>query len=498
MANEKGNHLLEKSILPVGSNGKTMGMIGYFMLWVGMVVMIVAYQFGGDAVSSYPLLTSIIVIFAAYLAIGFIMLLSADIGTEHGLSFAVFLRAPFGIIGTHFPVVSRGVVAACWFGIQTYLGALALNGIFQYLVGYDNWILWYTLFAIVQLVNTALGIKAVETFANLAAPILIAISVWMYYHLDGMVVEQGENIWTFVGGQDASLLAIFMANLTLWAALAIDIPNISRYLKVKTGTKSFGSRNRNIFLAQLVALPVVSTLMAFIGAIAYIATGDWNPITIIQNNETGFSLIVLLALVTIAQWSTNNAANLIPAALAFVNAAAPHLSYKMGVVLAGIIGSLSMPWFILDNLYVFLGYFGATLSAIAGIMFCDYYLIRKRRLNVPDLYKVNGQFRYAKGFNPAGFIAWVVSGALAILFMEYSYIIGIASGAILYYALMTGWILKKYPQQEIESNFDDNYLAASVNIDWTYSGKKDGFVRTPVKTIYKEEQVFDGVQVNTE
>lgn len=77
-------------------------------------------------------------ILLANLAIGAVMLLTADIGTEHRLSFAVCLRAPFGIRGTHLPAVSRGIVAAMWFGIQTYLGALASNGVGEYFPGFSN------------------------------------------------------------------------------------------------------------------------------------------------------------------------------------------------------------------------------------------------------------------------------------------------------------------------------------------------------------------------
>ena len=83
------------------------------------------------------------------------------------------------------------------------------------------------------------------------------------------------------------------------------------------------------------------------------------------------------------------------------------------MALAGVVGTLCFPWAILDNLFVFLGYYGAFLSAIGGIMIADYYLIRRRRLNVPDLYRLDGQFRYAGGFNPAGLIAWLVAGGLA-------------------------------------------------------------------------------------
>lgn len=89
------------------------------------------------------LTTVVLTIFLANVGIGLLMLLTADIGIEHGLPFAVYLRAPFGIYGTHLPAVSRGVVASMWFGIQTYLGALALNGIGSHFLGLDNWFVWY-------------------------------------------------------------------------------------------------------------------------------------------------------------------------------------------------------------------------------------------------------------------------------------------------------------------------------------------------------------------
>lgn len=472
---QERNNLLEVSILPTLNKNRTIGFYGYISIWIGMVVMIVAYQFGATAIASHPIGVSLLAIFLGYLCIGAVMLLSADIGTEHGLSFAVYLRAPFGIYGTHFPTVSRGIVAAIWFGIQTYLGALALNGIFEYLTGFDNWFVWYLLFTIVQVVNTALGIKAVEHFANLAAPILVIISIWMYFYLDDIAAVNGKNLWTFAGSEHTALFAVFMANFSLWSALAVDIPNITRYLKVDSGTKSFGKRNRNLFVAQLVALPVLSTFLALIGAVAYVATGDWNPITIIQNNQTGFILIVLLALVVLAQWSTNNAANLIPAALSFVNAGAPHIGYKMGVVLAGIVGTITMPWLILNNLFTFLGYYGGALSAVAGIMMCDYYFIRRRRLNVPDLFKAKGQYTYSGGFNWAGLISWVLAGALAIWQLQWAYLVGFPAGFIIYYILMKAWILPSYPQAEITSGYNEDFLATSVGKDWVY--EDNGFTR---------------------
>ncbi|MDB6176299.1 NCS1 family transporter [Paracoccus sp. Z330] len=469
--------LIEESILPTSLNQRPIGMLGYAWIWVGIAVIIATYSLGAGGVEGgIPLINVIAIIALANLVIGAFMLLTADIGTEHGLSFAVYLRAPFGVRGTHLPALSRGVVAAMWFGIQTYLGALALNGIGQYFLGFDGWALWYVVFAALQVANTAMGIKSVERLASLAAPAILAISVWMYFTLEGVAQTEGINIWTWQGTGQMSVAVLFVSNMAFWSTLAIDIPNLTRFLQVEPGTRRFTRRNRKVFLAQLLALPVTQGLIAGIGAVSFIATGNWNPVEVIQGQGQGVSLVLLLALVVLAQWSTNNSANLIPSALTFINFAPRVINYKMAVVIAGIVGTLCMPWKLLDNLFVFLGYYGAFLSAIGGIMIADYYVLRRRRLNVPALYQMDGQFSYAGGFNPAGLIAWCVAGGIAAWYSQYAILIGFPLGLVLYVLLMKFWILPAYPQAELQAEQDDAYLATSVGLSWSYR-KGTGFAR---------------------
>ncbi len=477
------NRLLEEAILPTWLNQRALTFWGFNYIWIGLAVVIVTFQYGANGVAAgYTILTVLAIVWFATAALAILMTATADIGTEHGLSFAVYLRAPFGTVGTHLPAISRGIVAACWFGIQTYLGALAINGIVDFLTGFDFWPLWYALFLIVQTVNVALGIKAVERLASIAAPAILAIAIWMYFNLAGVAQTEGTNIWTFAGdGAPISLLALFAANMAVWSALSVDIPNITRFVAAKP-TKNFFRRNRNVLVAQFFTLPTVQALIAFIGAVSFIVTGNWNPVEVIQQQGTGIVLVVLLVMVILAQWSTNMAANAIPAALAFVNAGAPRLSYKMAVVLSAVVATAVAPWALLENLFAFLSYYGGFIGAIGGIMVCDYYVFRKRRLNVPDLYRIDGQFRYWHGVNPAGVIAWVVAALLSLIFLDIAFIIGFPIAFALYYVLMRFWVLQRYAQAEIESGFDDRYLATSLGLNWVYH-RGEGFTREKTEEI---------------
>lgn len=292
----------------------------------------------------------------------------------------------------------------------------------------------------------------------------------MYFSLEGIAQTKGLNIWNFRAEGQMSLLVLFIADMGFWSTMAIDIPNQTRFVKTPTRERGFIARNRNIFAAQLIALPETQAMIAGIGAVSFIATGNWNPIEVIQGDAQGVVLVVLLALVVLAQWSTNNSANLIPAALTFINLAPRAIGYKTGVALAGIVGTLCFPWEILNNLFVFLGYYGAFLSAIGGIMVADYYVIRGRKVNVPELFNPQGQFRYSGGFNVAGLLAWVIAGGLAAWWSQYAFVIGFPAGFVAYLVLMKAIVLPKHPQAELAGRDGDSFLAASVGKDWVHTG----------------------------
>jgi len=49
--------------------------------------------------------------------------------------------------------------------------------------------------------------------------------------------------------------------------------------------------------------------------------------------------------------------------------------------------------------------YSALLGSIGGILICDYYVIRKARLDLVGLYTKDGPYWYKGGFNPAALVA---------------------------------------------------------------------------------------------
>lgn len=467
------NTLVSEDIVPITSVKRSLGGLGFANIWIGMAIVISVFSFGASGIEGMSIWGVASATLFANILIAVVGSLTGDIGVEHGLSFATYLRAPFGITGVHLPAIARGIVAACWFGINTYIGSTAINYFTLALFGIDNWFLWFLIFAAVQIVNTMLGIKAIDKFSSFAAPCIILITCWMFYKVHAIAVLNNITILGYAPPSPSSScwLITMCANTGMWAALAADIPNMTRSLKAPVGERNWFKRNINNWVPQFATLPIIETFIAVIGAISYLTTGNWNPVEVIQAQAHGVTLIVLLVMVILAQWSTNTAANLVPPAMCFTNAGARwNLPYKAAVLIAGLIGVCVMPWKILDQLYTYLGYFGSFLSALAGIMICDYYVIRHRRLNVQDLYKKDGQYRYHGGINWCGIIAWILGTVAANLFSDYGYLFGFPTGFVVYLILTKAWYLKKFPQAEIESKFSDDYLGISVGNEWIIPG----------------------------
>ena len=469
---KENNYLKSPDLMPIGHSKRTIGPFGFAVIWVGMAIVLAAFAIGGAAIQSLPMGMVILATLIGSVAIGIFMTIIGDIGIEHGLSFPVYMRAPFGTIGTHIPSVVRGVTAACWFGINTYFGSTALNAILNMLWGFDNWLVCFLVFAALQLINTSLGIKSIERFADLAAPVIILISCWMYISLSSNAADQGKNIWSWVenpvagGAAFTAFMVVVMSNMGFWATLAADMPSLSRFFKAPKHERNWFKRNKTQLLGSIIVMPIVNTFMIVIGAVSYMAVANADPVAALQETASGIVLGVLMLMIVLAQWSTNTSANIIPAATIFSNVGGPKMPFWVGVMIAGIIGVLAQPWSLFAILNSALLVIGGILSSIVGILFADYYLLRKRRVHVKDLYEANGQFKYMKGFNLAGLIAWIVGGVIANMLSTYSSIVGFAVGAVLYYVLAKYWWFKKYEQAEIVDPSDDKYLGITVGRDW--------------------------------
>lgn len=349
------------------------------------------------------------------------MILNAHAGTKYGISFPVLCRAAFGTKGANVPAVLRAIVACGWFGIQTWIAALALNTLFT--AAWPGWTsvpggiaIAFALFWLLQVAVIAGGIERIKHLGSLAAPFLITGStillIWGIKNGGGLGHILSES--SRLQGADAKpFWDIFPPALTAavgyWATLSLNIPDFTRYARSQ----------KSQMLGQAMGLPTTMTAFAFIGVAVTSATivifgkPEWDPVVLVTRIG-GTAVIIFAALVVLAaQLHTNMAANVVSPSNDFSNLSPRKISYVTGGLITAVVGILMMPWKLYSDAgaYIFtwlIGY-SSLMGALGGILIADYWFIRHQQLSLPDLFRENGLYTYRKGWNPAAMIALVLA-----------------------------------------------------------------------------------------
>jgi nucleobase:cation symporter-1, NCS1 family len=127
-----------------------------------------------------------------------------------------------------------------------------------------------------------------------------------------------------------------------------------------------------------------------------------------------------MIIVVIAQISTNMAANVVSPSNDFSNLSPRQISFRTGGLITAVIGIISFPWQLYEDVgaYIFtwlVGY-GSLLASFLAVMVFDYWLLRRTRLNVHELYRwgPGGEYWFANGYNWRALVA-VAAGVIPVL-----------------------------------------------------------------------------------
>ena len=119
-----------------------------------------------------------------------------------------------------------------------------------------------------------------------------------------------------------------------------------------------------------------------------------------------------LFVLTLATLATNIAANVVSPANDFAHLWPRRITFRIGGYITGVIGVLIQPWRLYNDPhgYVFkwLIAYSALLGSVGGVLIADYFVLRRRNLDQAGLYKKEGPYWYAGGFNPLALIALIL------------------------------------------------------------------------------------------
>lgn len=160
--------LCNRDILPIPLKERTWNTWHIASLWVGMAVCIPTYMLASNMITGgLSWKEAITMIFLGNLLVSIPMVFNGHAGTKYGIPFPVLGRASFGIWGIHIPSILRAIVACGWFGIQTWIGGLAIHAIFKAVI---TGILGFDLAVFDSNPLIAVSFKAIETLTGNCDP----------------------------------------------------------------------------------------------------------------------------------------------------------------------------------------------------------------------------------------------------------------------------------------------------------------------------------------
>jgi NCS1 family nucleobase:cation symporter-1 len=369
------------------------------------------------------------------------LMINGFAGTRYGIPFPVYARASFGLTGAHIPSLLRSVVACGWFGIQTWIGGLAISGLLG--IVWSGWaglggdwafmghgvpeFAGFLLFWLINVYFVWAGTESIKWLESLAAPFLLAMGLALFLWATGAaggigaILAQSDQLVTARQdlGQLGFATTLFIPWLTamvgFWATLSLNIPDFTRY----------AVSQRDQAAGQAIGLLVTMPLFSFIGVAVTAATvilfGEaiWNPVDLVarlsaEQGSVTMGVVAMLAIV-VATLSTNIAANVVSPANSFSNLDPRRIGFRAGGLIAAVIGILIVPWKLLDLYQGWLISYSGLLGAVGGVILCDLVFVRRFHLDVEALYTEGSEYAYDSGFNRAALVATVAGIGVALL-----------------------------------------------------------------------------------
>ncbi len=413
---------------------RIMGRVSYLLAWFGGCVSIGTFAMGSSIVGTLNLLQAVIAIAVGCFVIGIALAFNGAAGYKYGIPFMVQARSAFGFGGTRFPGLVRAVPAVVWYGFQSWIGAGALNAVSATMFGFDNLIFFFIAFQFLQIGLSIFGFQGIKWLENIGSGFILISLVYMFYSvIDKYGDEITRNLVNIEGTWGAPFWAATMLFLGIYSTMMLNVSDYSRELKKGTGPG---------LLSTIYAMSILpcTLFMGLIGLMVSGATGISDPIQVFSSAVDNTPLLVTtLLFIAFAQVTTNVLNNVVPPTYILMDVF--KLKFRTATIIVGLAAFGTFPWELVKEessagLQLFVQTYSAFLGPIFAVLVVDYFILRRRTLNLDHLYNENGPY---KGVNWAAIIASLIGATVALTFSSISWYASLIPAGLSYYLLMNNW-----------------------------------------------------------
>ncbi|CAH0020624.1 unnamed protein product [Clonostachys rhizophaga] len=370
---------------------------------------------------------------------GLLMALNGRAGAMYRIPFPVLCRSSFGTWGALWPTFNRAAMAIVWNGVNSVQGAQCL------------YVFLHAIFPSIAQIPDRMGPKSALTSAGMmcffiywlinCAFLLIPVPRMKGFIYAKVFVFFAATIsmaaWTLsLSGNATATLnqpGTTHSSEKSWAIaqfLFLGLASCGTFISNAADLQRYARKPNDVILGQVFGFPISNFLVGILGNLIAASSvrifGEfvWNPLDTLDKlmagdrytpaNRAGCAFISLALF-----YSTIFSAifeNSIPAGNDIAGLLPKYIDIKRGFFICAVLSYAICPWYLLSSAAVFITFLASYqifLSAIAGIMICDYYLIQRGLLDVPSLYSLHkdGPYRFFHGFNIRAFAVYLLAVA---------------------------------------------------------------------------------------
>jgi putative hydroxymethylpyrimidine transporter CytX len=381
-------------IRPLDSSAKRLGGFDFFLLWAGVAISL-AEIWAGGFLAPMGFWLGFWAIIVGHVIGNTFMALGGIIGSDHGIMSMVSVRPSFGIRGSNISAIFNILQLVGWASIMLIIGGRAgailgkpLGGLFA---TNQFWIVLIGLGTLLWAFYTGKTIwKILQTTAVIALLLVALVMSYVSFNeFGGSMFKAGTGNMAFMIGMD-----LVIAMPISWMPLVADYSR-------------FGKQTTSIFWNTWWGYFIVSCWMYILGLAASLVTGAQDPGALILEIMGRVGLAVPALVMVVFSTITSDFPDIYSATCSMMNIS-KKISANAFMCFTGVLSIVVALFFPMEQYENFLFFIGAMFVPLFGVVLTDYFLIRRRVLNLDDIDRVGGEYWYWNGFNLKAIIAWAV------------------------------------------------------------------------------------------
>lgn len=358
------------------------------------------------------------------------------------VGYTVISRSTFGIWGSYLALLQRIVLCTVWYSVQSYTAgqclSVLLSAIFPSFFRLRNtlpeslhmdtkqiisFFLYHLIsipFLLIAPENLKHPFKIISVVSALA---IFGTSIGSMVHAHGagplLHAKQPDPVVHY----EALGMAFVHAVNAVINSLAVGLsnqPDFSRFVQ-RPGKQIWGQTVSILILGNVV--PLFGLLGTSAASASYgdiTALNLWNPPAIIgqwlleaytprSRCAAFFAAFGFL----VSTLGLNTVDNGISGGMDLAGVWPRYINIRRGTFIIAVLSIAIQPWYLLQSASVFLNVlssYGLFLGPMIGVFTSDYFLVRRQRLKLSDLYRLNyprNIYWYLGGFNWRAYTAWV-------------------------------------------------------------------------------------------